>query len=465
MKRFLLPSILAAALLGTTGIFAQSISLVPYITTGLSRPVFMTSARDGTNRLFIVEQEGVIKVVQPGSTTPTEFLNITSRVLCCGERGLLGLAFHPQYSANRRFFVYFTRPGDGALQIAEYSVSASDPNVANTSEKIIITIPHPVNGNHNGGTVAFGPDGYLYAGPGDGGSGNDPPNNAQNINQLLGKIIRLDVDNVPSGQTPQYNVPPDNPYVGIAGADEIFAIGMRNPYRFSFDRGGAQQLWAADVGQGSIEEVDIITRGSNYGWRAFEGTQCTGLNPNQCSGGSAAINHTPPIFQYDHSGGRCSVTGGFVYRGTRSTVPAGGYVYGDFCSGEILLWNNNTQSVLRDTSRQISGFAEDEAGELYVIGLNGTIERIVGVAGPTVSVSGTVTDPNGRGMANVTVYMINAQNQRTFVTTTSFGTFEFPNVAAGQTYRIGVSSRRFVFGPKELLITDNTTGVSFMGQE
>jgi hypothetical protein len=339
----------------------------------------MTSALDGTNRLFIVQQGGIIKVVQPGSNTMTDFLNITSRVLSGGERGLLGLAFHPQYSTNRRFFVYYTRQTDGAIQIAEYAASAANPNVADTTEKILITIPHPTNANHNGGTVAFGPDGYLYAGEGDGGSANDPPNNAQNINVLLGKIIRLDINNVPVGQVPQYNIPPDNPYAGATpGADEIYAIGMRNPYRFSFDRGGTRQLWAADVGQGAIEEVDIITLGANYGWRVYEGTVCTNLNPTQCAGGSNPIVHTPPIFQYGHTLGRCSVTGGFVYRGTQGSLPFGSYVHADYCSGEIFLWNNNQQTVIdASTGANVVGFGEAENGETYVIREGGPITKIV----------------------------------------------------------------------------------------
>lgn len=353
-----------------------TIRMQPYL-TGLSLPVHVVSAKDGTNRLFVVQQRGIIKVVQPGSNTPTDFINLSSVVSQSGnERGLLGLAFHPQYATNRRFFVYYTRATDGAIEIAEYQTFSSNPNQGDPSTaRPIITIPHPSFSNHNGGTIAFGPDGYLYAGTGDGGSGNDPNNNAQNINALLGKMLRIDI-NIPVGSTQQYLIPPTNPYVGVAGADEIYAIGMRNPYRFSFDRGGTNQLWVGDVGQDAIEEVDIITLGGNYGWRVYEGNQCTGLDSGLC----IPANYLPPVFQYSSSGAgnpRCSVTGGYVYRGTQNTLPFGTYLYADYCSGEILLWNNNQQQLLLDTSRNISSFGEDEAGELYVVGLGGTVEKVV----------------------------------------------------------------------------------------
>ena len=366
-----------------------AISLQPFI-SGLTFTVFVTNAKDGSNRLFIIQKAGTILVVPPGSSTPnpTPFLNIISRVRSTeNERGLLGLAFHPNYASNGRFFVYYTRVGDFAIQIAEYHVSATDPNVADPTETILLTIPHPTNSNHNGGTVAFGFDGYLYAGTGDGGSANDPPNNAQNINVLLGKILRVDVNNVAPGQVPPYNIPPDNPFAGaIPGADEIFAYGMRNPYRFSFGNGrqsstpARNRLWVADVGQGAIEEVDVIVRGGNYGWRAYEGTTCTNLNPTQCAGGSAPIVHSPPIFQYSHTGGRCSITGGQVYRGQAGVFQRGNYVYADYCTGEIFMWDGTNQTLLLDTTRLIVAFGSDEAGELYVVGQNGTVDKIVGSA-------------------------------------------------------------------------------------
>ena len=354
-------------LLVTVSSALAAIQLQPVL-TGLSSPLYVTSARDGTNRLFIVEQGGRILVLQPGATAATVFLDITSKVLSGGERGLLGLAFHPQYAVNRRFFVNYTRRPDGATVIAEYQASAADSNVADPTERQLLVISQPF-ANHNGGMIEFGPDGFLYIGMGDGGSGNDPGNRAQDINDLLGKMLRIDIDapGVP------YSSPPSNPFFGATpGRDEIFATGLRNPFRFSFDR-GTGQLYAGDVGQGAREEIDIITLGGNYGWRVFEGTLCTNNDPGLCN----PTNFVPPIAEYDHSGGRCSITGGYVYRGSRSTLPMGTYIYGDFCTGEIFQLfpasNGGAQSVLLDTTLSISSFGEDEAGEIFVVDLGGTV--------------------------------------------------------------------------------------------
>jgi len=301
----------------STGPAATSIVLDPVLTSNLSSPLYVTHAHDGSNRLFIVEQPGRIKVLQPGATVPAIFLDITSLVLSGGEQGLLGLAFHPDYPNDRRFFVDYTRRPDGATVIAEYRVSASNPNVAETGGVTLLTIPQPFS-NHNGGMVSFGPDGFLYIGTGDGGSGNDPGNRAQNVDELLGKILRIDVDH-PENASKLYSSPPGNPFFGsLPGRDEIFAYGMRNPWRFSFDR-ATGQIYAGDVGQNAVEEVDIVTPGGNYGWRVFEGTRCTNLDPASCSAGV----FIPPIAEYVHSGGRCSVTGGYVYRGTKLTLPLG----------------------------------------------------------------------------------------------------------------------------------------------
>jgi hypothetical protein len=337
------------------------------VVEGLSSPIYVTNAHDASNRLFIVEQPGRIKVLQPGSTAPTVFLNISSKVFSGGERGLLGLAFHPQFSTNRRFFLDYTRQPDGATVIAEFKVSASDPNVADTQETVLLVIPQPF-ANHNGGMLEFGPDGFLYIGMGDGGSANDPGNRAQNTQELLGKILRIDVDHTQAGLA--YATPSDNPFVASAGRDEIYAYGLRNPWRFSFDR-ATGTLYAGDVGQGAREEIDIITRGGNYGWRVREGTACTNNDRALCS----SLSSIPPIAEYSHTGGRCSVTGGYVYRGTLGTLPVGSYIYADYCTGEIFMLKDEATSLLLDTPLNISSFGEDEAGEIYVVALNGTIHR------------------------------------------------------------------------------------------
>lgn len=349
------------------------------VLSGLDNPVFVTNARDGSRRLFVVEQPGRIKILDPGSSSPTVFLDITSKVLGGGERGLLGLAFHPQFESNRRFFVNYTRRPDGATVIAEYKASQANPDAAETAESIILTIAQPF-ANHNGGMLAFGRDGFLYIGTGDGGSANDPGNRAQNINELLGKILRIDVGHS-SGGSP-YSSPPENPFFGqVTGRDEIFAFGLRNPWRFSFDR-VTDELYAGDVGQGAREEIDIITRGGNYGWRVFEGTSCTNNDPALCSAGE----FTGPIAEYGHNGGRCSITGGYVYRGSKGSLPLGAYVYADFCTGEIFLLQDGAQSLLLDTALSISSFGEDEDGEIYVVGLGGTVQRITN---PNVPPPGT----------------------------------------------------------------------------
>jgi hypothetical protein len=353
------------------------------VASGLSSPLFVGNAGDGSNRLFIEEQGGIIKVLQPGASTPTVFLDIHTKVVAGGEQGLLGLAFHPHYALNGRFFVYYTRAGDGTLVIAEYKVSTNDPNVANPAETVFLTIPHPTNTNHNGGMLAFGPDGYLYIGVGDGGSGNDPPNNAQNIDQLLGKILRINVDQANPDTGAPYSSPSTNPFVNAPGRDEIFALGLRNPWRFSFDRLTSQQ-WVGDVGQGAREEVDTpIVVGGNYGWRVYEGFLCTGIDQTLCN----PANYTFPIFDYSHTNGRCSITGGYVYRGSQQTLPSGTYVYGDYCTGEIFTWDGSTQSIALDTTLNISSFGEDEQGELYVVGLGGTVSRIVSTSTCTYSIS------------------------------------------------------------------------------
>ncbi len=351
---------------------AQPLSLIPVL-GGLEAPVYVTHSRDGTGRLFVVEQPGRIRVLQPGASAASVFLDISGRVLFSGEQGLLGLAFHPQYAANGRFFVNYTRRRDGRMVVAEYRVSAGDANVAVKPGSVILRTTQPF-GNHKGGMIEFGHDGFLYIALGDGGAGDDPGQRAQNPEVLLGKILRIDVDH-PSGDR-RYSSPASNPFVGGPGRDEIFALGFRNPYRFSFDR-ATGALYVGDVGQGAREEVAIVQLGQNHGWRVWEGTRCTGLDP------CADEGYTFPVAEYDSNDPRCAVIGGYVYRGAAGTLPAGTYLYGDFCSGEVFsLAGGQSQVALASTGLNISSFGEDGAGEPLVVDLNGGVYRIAGPGGP-----------------------------------------------------------------------------------
>ncbi len=337
---------------------------------GLSSPLLVTHAGDASDRLFVVEQGGRILVLAPGATTPSVFLDISARVLAGGEQGLLGLAFHPQFATNGRLFVDYTRKPDGATVIAEYHADPGAP-AAGIDELALLTIAQPF-ANHNGGMVGFGPDGMLYIGMGDGGSANDPGDRAQNIDELLGKILRIDVDHPANGLP--YSSPPGNPYVGSTpGRDEIFAIGLRNPFRFSFDRASGELL-VGDVGQSLLEEVDVVTAGGNFGWHVYEGDSCTGLDPPAC----VPAQYVFPVAQYGHSAGRCSITGGYVYRGLRRALPQATYVFGDFCTGEIFRLQGSAPALLLDTVLNISSFGEDERGEVYVAGLGGSVFRLAG---------------------------------------------------------------------------------------
>ncbi len=424
--------------LGSRMVNAQiTIQLQPVL-SGLSSPLYVTNAKDGSNRLFVVEQGGVIRVAQPGATTTTQLIDISSKIVAGGEQGLLGLAFHPQFALNRKFYVNYTRASDAATVIAEYTVTAGNPIVADiATERILLVIPQPFS-NHNGGMIEFGPDGFLYIGMGDGGSANDPGNRAQNRALLLGKMLRIGVD-VPAGSTDQYTIPADNPFVGANTArcpngsttsgntcQEIWSIGMRNPFRWSFDRAGTRQLIAADVGQGQLEEIDVITRGANYGWRVYEGTNCTGLDSSLCT----PANYTAPVYEYFNAGSnRCSITGGYVYRGRRGALPVGTYVFSDYCTGEIMIQGApRTPTVLLDTPRNVSSFGEDEAGELYVVGLGGTVERIVS---PTpITPRNTVADFDGDLRTDLSVFRSSSnvwysQNSSTGIQSNSVRTAQF----------------------------------------
>jgi len=349
----------------------------------VSSPMHVTVPGDGSGRLFVVEQTGMIRIYDNGTLLPTPFLDIHTLVTCCGEQGLLSMAFHPDYTTNGYFYVYYINnlvsPGD--ITIARYSVSG-DPNVADpNSAQILVVIPHPTNSNHNGGQLFFGPtDGYLYAGTGDGGAGGDPPNNAQNLQVMLGKILRFDVDGtgaVPCGQSAAmpYAIPPSNPFAGSAtDCKEIWAYGVRNPWRYSFDR-ATSDLLIGDVGQDAYEEIDFqpaaSAGGENYGWRRMEGFHC--YNPgSNCDDGSLTL----PVLEQPHTAGWCAIIGGYRYRGTAIPGLVGTYLYSDNCLGDIY---SGTQAgdgswstaLLKSTSLSVSGFGQDEAGELYVCDLGG----------------------------------------------------------------------------------------------
>lgn len=354
---------------------APNIQIEPII-TGIESPVAITHAGDGSGRLFITLQIGKILVYDGQQLLPTPFLDIGSLITTGGERGLLSVAFHPNYVAKGFLYVNYTDL-NGDTVIARYMVSV-DPNVVDpASATILLVIPQPFT-NHNGGQLQFGPDGYLYIGMGDGGSGGDPLNNAQNLASMLGKILRIDVD----ADFP-YGIPLANPFIGNPNANpEIWALGLRNPWRFSFDR-LTGDLLIADVGQSSWEEVNFQQAtsmgGENYGWRLMEGTHC--FNPSiNCNDGSLTL----PILEYDHSLDNCSITGGYRYRGALYSGLEGVYFYADFCTGRIWgaylnasgSWNSEQ---LLDTDLSITAFGEDEDGELYLAhfsSANGTIYKV-----------------------------------------------------------------------------------------
>jgi glucose/arabinose dehydrogenase len=348
----------------------DGVELVPLI-EGLSFPVFLT-APEGDARLFIVEKAGRIRVVVNGTLAATPFLNISGLVSTGSEQGLLGLAFHPDYETNGHFYVNYTDVA-GNTRIVRYTVSG-DANVADAgSAKPILTVNQPED-NHNGGMIAFGPDDLLYIGMGDGGGGGDPDGEGQNRESLLGDLLRIDVD---AGDP--YAIPPDNPYATHATfRREIWASGLRNPWRFSFDRNGST-LYVADVGQSTNEEVNAVPAdlaGVNYGWDIMEGTDCFSTTPCNTAG------LTLPVTEYDNDSDGCSVTGGYVYRGTTFPALAGLYFYSDFCEG----WLRSFRLVAGTATDErewaipsignVSSFGEDGAGELYILSADGTVYRI-----------------------------------------------------------------------------------------
>lgn len=348
---------------------AQTIGLQSFA-SGFTRPLEIVNS--GDDRLFVVEQRGLIKILNPnGATNATPFLDLTGMVATGNEQGLLGLVFHPNYTSNGYFYTNHTNTS-GTTVITRYSVDSSNPNIANTSSAtVLLTIVQPYT-NHNGGTLKFGPDGYLYIGMGDGGSGGDPENRAQNINDLLGKILRIDVN---SGSP--YSIPSSNPYVGVAGSDEIWAIGLRNPWKFSFDK-TTGNLWIADVGQNNVEEINVAPAsdsGLNYGWRCYEGD--VAYNTTGCP---SQTSMKFPLKSINHSTGACSITGGYVYNGTQYPNFKGLYFFTDYCNPQIGMLSSNGNLVMSQafSNNNFSSFGEDKNGELYIAAINsGTIYKIV----------------------------------------------------------------------------------------
>lgn len=350
------------------------LSFVPVV-TGLESPVHVAHAGDGKGRLFIVEQPGRIRMVVNGVLQSTPFLDISDRVGCCGERGLFSVAFPPNFATKNYFYVNYTNKAGNTVVSRFTATDAGDADAA--SENIILTIEQPF-ANHNGGQIAFGPDGMLYIGMGDGGSGGDPLGSGQNSASLLGKLLRIDVE---SGVQP-YAIPATNPFANTSSIRaEIWASGLRNPWRFSFDREKGD-LFIADVGQNLFEEINFqaanSTGGENYGWNIMEGNHC--FRQPTCNN----QNLVNPVLEYDHSNGDRSITGGFIYRGNIFPRMRGVYLFGDFVSGRIAgLRRTNTEpnarfepALLAGTNFLISSFGEDESGEMYVADINGTVFRI-----------------------------------------------------------------------------------------
>jgi glucose/arabinose dehydrogenase len=354
-----------------TGDAPPSLSVDPYV-GGLTAPVDIAWRADDPRTLFVVEQVGRIRIVRDGQLVDRPFLDISSLVRAGGEQGLLGLAFPPN-SQTGRFFVYYT-DSDGQQVVASYDTASNDRDRADQDSGIIWLRMADRFGNHNGGSLVFGPDGDLYIGTGDGGGAGDPLGSGQNLDTLLGKILRIDVSGAPADGTPRYGIPADNPFVERPPArPEIFHLGLRNPWRIRFDR-TTGDLWIADVGQGDLEEIDVAragVSGLDFGWNIMEGTSCFSSVTTDC----ATPDLTLPVTEYSHDLG-CSVTGGTVYRGERFPALQGWYVFSDYCSGDF--WaidaskdKTDTPAMVEETEYSISAIAEDAAGELYATDLSG----------------------------------------------------------------------------------------------
>jgi glucose/arabinose dehydrogenase len=344
------------------------------IASGFTQPTAVAWPNDGSGRLFVVEQPGRIRVRTPSGGIGT-YLDIRSRVLDGGERGLLGLAFHPSFRSNGYFFVHYT-DAQGDIRVSRFKASPTSNTASASSEAILLDIPHRAHSNHNGGQVSFGPDGFLYIGNGDGGGAGDPDGNAQDLSSLLGKILRIDVNRSCGGK--RYCIPADNPFAGSSTrAQEIWHYGLRNPWRFSFDKRYGS-LWIGDVGQGAREEIDAVAKGGgrNFGWDCREGTLDTaGLyGGTYCASRSGQFS--APLFEYGHSGGRCAIIGGYRYRGRLEPEMTGMYLYADYCTGEVWALAGSVNARVYDHSRNITSFGENPSGELYVVDSAGSLYRV-----------------------------------------------------------------------------------------
>ncbi|MBK7811717.1 MAG: PQQ-dependent sugar dehydrogenase [Saprospiraceae bacterium] len=428
MKKILLLSILF--FLGLN-LKSQNGIRLSQVARGFSIPVYLTHAED--NRLFVVEKQGRIRIIENGIINPIPFLNIVSKVNSRNnEQGLLGLAFHPDYKVNGKFYVNYSAPGAGNTIVAEYLVNPNNANKADSlSERILMEIPQPYS-NHNGGCLKFGPDKYLYIGMGDGGSGGDPQNYAQNTRSLLGKMLRIDVDT-----SAGYKIPNSNPFASsLSILPEIWSIGLRNPWRFSFDK-LTGDMWIGDVGQGEWEEIDFqshkSTGGDNFGWRCYEGDVSFNL-----SGCSPRNNYTFPVVAYkgDEFVLGCSVTGGYVYRADSCSYLYGQYIYGDYCSG--IIWSIRNQGDSSFTNQRlfnysrgrISSFGEDQSGQIYLVDISeGSIYKITDTC--SITLQDSVIDLNCSGTNNGSISILNDPLNFNFLWSNGDTTSSISGLSAG----------------------------------
>jgi glucose/arabinose dehydrogenase len=388
-------TVLAAALVGA-GLLASDTGAVPAtsavgprgvsvsfnpVANGLSAPVQVASARDGSRRLFVVEQGGLVRVVHDGAVRAKAYLDLTGRVVDGGEQGLLGLAFHPRFKSKPFVFATYTRKTDGALQVSRFRASSPGASsVAASTERRIITVPHPGNANHNAGALAFGAHGRLFISTGDGGGGGDPFDKARDLTSLSGKILRLDVDH--RCGTRNYCVPDGNPFANSNNANKrtLFDWGLRNPWRISIDRGDGR-LWIADVGQETWEEIDHVRQrgGKDFGWSCREGRHT--YNATRCTIGGKPRNMTGPVVEYSHDAGRCAVIGGHAYRGGRYDFARGIYVYSDFCGGEVYGLKQRSDGThvhaLVGHLSGVTGYGENDRGEIYAVTQSGNLFHVV----------------------------------------------------------------------------------------